>query len=377
MSLYERTVSFYMKRSNFGHVEYVRHGVYRIRWNEGGRRRSKHVYGNRRDAERALGQIRLGLERPSEPDTFSQFWTRTVWPSCSDLALKTRNEYERLWDREIKGRMGHWRIGDTTHKDIQDQVIDEIGSPTVQRSTARLLSKVCNMAVVDGVIAASPCSTRFRFRRHEPREKELLETVDIPEFLETIEGMKYEPVFLMMIGGGLRMEEASVMRRELMQEVSIGGKRYVDVDIRRTLVTTPRKHLQEYTKTHSSRRHMLIGEPFATPLIRCMDSIECGPLMASGRAKDDDPASEYTSPATITHNWRVWCESNEVRYIRPGDMRTCWSTMQAEAGSPDSLVSLAMGHTDGSTRSRHYMKMTKKLMARLADNLEEAISESH
>lgn len=377
------------KRSKFGHVEYVRHGVYRIHWREKGRRRSVTIYGTRRDADLELGRIQLGLENPSTPDTFRQFWKDTVFPSCSDLAQKTINEYERLWKREIEPRIGHWKIGDTTHKMLQDGLISEIDSATVQRATARLLSKICNMAAVDGIIAASPCATRFRYKRHEPREKNILETVDITKFLKDISGIKYETLICLMLGGGLRLEEATAMRRERMSVVELNGKRYVDLYITDTLVSIPKKHLQPYTKTHSSRRHMLIGEPFATPIIKWMGTCESGPLMPSGK-QGESAEAEYTSPSTIQHNWKVWCEGNEGRkagyvkeakklrdipYVRLGDMRTCWSTMQSEAGSADSLIAKAMGHTDGSTRSRHYIKMTKRLLAQLADNLEAAINE--
>lgn len=76
---------------------------------------------------------------------------------------------------------------------------------------------------------------------------------------------------------------------------------------------------------------------------------------------------------TMSHNWRAWCGRHGVGYVRLGDIRTCWSTMHAEAGSPDSLVSMAMGHSDGTTRGSHYLRSTRRALAMIADCLPDAI----
>ncbi len=67
-----------MPRSRFGSVHRVGHGVYRIFWTEEGRRQSKTIHGERRDADLALGRIQGGLETVGEPDTVRQFWRKTV-----------------------------------------------------------------------------------------------------------------------------------------------------------------------------------------------------------------------------------------------------------------------------------------------------------
>lgn len=90
-----------MSRSRFGSIERRGHGVYRIQWTENGRRRSKTIHGERRDADLALGRIQGGLEIVGEACTVCRFWEGTVWPSCDGLAAKTSEEYERLYWREI------------------------------------------------------------------------------------------------------------------------------------------------------------------------------------------------------------------------------------------------------------------------------------
>lgn len=57
-------------------------------------------------------------------------------------------------------------------------------------------------------------------------------------------------------------------------------------------------------------------------------------------------------------------------------MRTIWSTWQGEAGSPDSLISMAMGHAGATTRDRNYLESTRRSLVLLADNLTELIEDA-
>ncbi len=125
------------------------------------------------------------------------------------------------------------------------------------------------------------------------------------------------------------------------------------------------------TKTELSNRLMVVGAPFAPRLLELANG-RSGPMVAS-------PSSDsgHTSPMTMAHNWAAWCERHGIDRVRLGDMRTCWSTMHAEAGSPDSLVSLAMGHSDGTTRGSHYLRSTMRSLARLADSLSDAIEDAY
>lgn len=56
-------------------------------------------------------------------------------------------------------------------------------------------------------------------------------------------------------------------------------------------------------------------------------------------------------------------------------MRSIYATWHGEAGSPDSLVSLSMGHSDGTTKGRNYQMSTKKGLILIADLLTDYIYE--
>ena len=56
-------------------------------------------------------------------------------------------------------------------------------------------------------------------------------------------------------------------------------------------------------------------------------------------------------------------------------MRTVYSDLHGEAGSPDGSVSLSMGHSDGTTRGNNYRTRRQKVLAMLADNMAEYLAE--
>lgn len=110
----------------------------------------------------------------------------------------------------------------------------------------------------------------------------------------------------------------------------------------------------------ASRRIAISGEPFAS-LILDKGEGKTGPLVAN--------EGRYTSPVTITHNWRSWCLAHGVVYVPPKNLRSSYATIMAEAGAEDSAVSLNMGHSDGTTKGTHYQSATVATKCRAADRL--------
>lgn len=360
-----------MPRSNFGHIEYVAPERYRVYWYENGKLKSKRIKGARDDAEVELAKARLRITGDIEDQPWKSYWKVVVEPSFEGLEQKTIAEYKRLWNRELLPRMGSLFVSATTWRFCQ-AVIDEIDSPTVQRSTARLWKKMCHMAVKDKLLLTCPIDRTMKYKPHKKREKARLDVTKIIEWIESIKGIKYEGLFLLEVGGGLSPEEACAMVKEKVMRVEYKGRLYAIVTINMALVTVNGKHLKG-TKNEFRERQMAIGEPFATPLLALCDGE--GPLCPGPKkyVKGEYKEEHFTSPATISHNWRAWCERHDVEYIPQGNMRSIWTTWHGEAGSPDSLVQLAMGHSDGTTRGKNYMMKTKRGLILIADMLTDYI----
>lgn len=365
-----------MARSRFGSIKRLGPDHYHVHWTEAGRKRSKRIRGTHDEALAFLAQRQVEAGGAVGDMPWASYWALAVEPTLSSLADKTASEYRRTWRVELEPRIGGKMVGETTWRQAE-AVLGGISSPTVQRAAMRLWRKMGNMAVRDGLLDRNPIDRSIRLKPHRKRAKVLIAAQDMGGWLESIRGLKYEPIFLMEVGGGLRHEEACAMVRENVTRVESFGSVYAAVSVERGLVTVDGRKVLKDTKNDHSEREVIIGEPFASRLLELCEG--SGPVCAGQVPYDggDYHEGHFASPATVTHNWRAWCARHEVDYVRPGDMRSVFATLHGEAGTPDSLVSLAMGHADGgSTKARNYQMRTRKGLIVAADSLAEYLSEA-
>lgn len=256
-----------------------------------------------------------------------------------------------------------------------ERILADVASAWVQRSAYLLWRKMCNMAVRDGTLDRCPIDRYTRRAKCVRRPIDVYDASEIPGWMEGIRGSKHEAVMLALLGAGLRMEEGCALTVEDVSPWEHDGHAYALVMVDKALVSSSHGRELKDTKNEFSRREAVIGEPFASRLLELADGVGSGPLCPSGRAGADG-ALTYSAPSTVTTNYREWCRSHDVRYIPPGKLRHTFATLQGEAGSLDSLVSLTMGHSDGTTRGRNYQRSTRRGMALLADNLADLIQQS-
>lgn len=373
-----------MSRSNFGHVQRVGHNKYRIYWDaepksDGSRnQQSRTVNGTRADAEAELARVYLNARNFDSRMTYADLWRLKVEPSFTtdELQIRTIEGYVRIWKREMQPRIGSIKVVNTT-SELVSRTLAEIESPWVQRSTYALWKKMFNIAKQAGLEKDNPVN---RYVKRKPAKKEkhrLLDAAEVLEWMGAIRGIKYESLLLAEAGGGLRHEEACALTHEDIEPIEYRGEVYAQVTINKALVTTRNGRALKETKNGFSERKAIIGWPFAPRLLELCDG--SGPLCKGAAYRESEPLKEdhYSSPVAVTNNYRKWCRANEVDYVSPGHLRESYSVMQGEAGSPDSVVCLAMGHSggDGTTRSKHYQRSTKRGLVLIADTLADLIRE--
>lgn len=331
------------------------------------------VRGSRVDAAVALAQL-LGEGLPPET-TWESFYNGVVRPTFSNLSPKTVEEYERDWDVELRHRIGGERVADMDWQRA-NEVLTAIHAPTVQRSCGKLLKKMCNMAMRDRsrLLAANPVRA-IDYAPHRPRPKRLVTVDGVLDFLEAVRGVKFEPLLLCELGAGLRPEEARALLWEDVSRYTFKGGEYAAIEVGKALTEARNRALYKETKNEESARTAIMGDPFASRLLELKEG-RSGPLCPSGRPYDPErPESWYTSPSTIAHNWRGWCRRHGVEHVTDENMRSSYATMMGEALVPDSVVAGNMGHSDGTTKGRHYQRVTMRAKCMAADMLAELLEE--
>lgn len=353
-------------RRAFGSIEWLGPDSARIWWTAGGRRHSERVHGTRLEVERALAMKQIEVEGLTTDAKWGEYWELRVRPSMGELEATTVAGYEKSWKMLAPMIAERW-ISQATPRYVEG-VLAKL-KPWQAEKAASLWRKMCRMAVKDGALRRDPFEA-VKVKAAPKRQKRLLDVTEVPAWLEAIRGLKYEPVLLCELGGGLRHEEACALLWEDVQPWEYRGVTYAVLSVSKALVCVSGGKVLKGTKTALSGREVVLGEPFAGRLLELKGA---GPLLASGIIDNADPAAKYSSPMTMTHNLKVWCEAHGVTYVRPAWLRSTFATLHGEAGSPGTLVSAAMGHSDGTTRGTHYQLMTRRGGALLADTLEEHI----
>lgn len=359
-------------RSNFGHVEKLGRSRYRVYWSERGSRQSTTVIGTRDEADTYLAVKKIELVGYDPTVRYTAFYEAVIKREFPSLADNTVKEYEAVWTY-LKPLIGNRRIASTSARDAE-RLIRGAGAPSRQRKVLRFWRKMCNRACHERIIQYNPIDKFIRIDAVKRRPKRLVEPYEINEWMRRIRGIKYEALLLCELGGGLSPEEACALRKELVTRHEYRGKTYALVVVRMALTSVSGKKVLKDPKNGFRTREMVIGEPFAERILEL--TAGSGPIVPSGKpATEEHPEAEYTNPVTITHNWKSWCERNGLFYVSQGNMRSSFATLHGEAMSPDSVVSGAMGHSDGTTKGRHYQRVTRRSLIEIADNLEQYLEE--
>lgn len=354
----------YRRRSTIGSIE-QRGAKFRIRWTDDSKvRHDRSGFATYKEADEELLRIQLGMSSPTKTMTWKSYYESHVRPTYGTLKPKTVHEYERQWSHDLEPLIGSSEVGKTTWRTVQG-VMARLPTESVQRHAFSLFKKMCNMAIRDELLDRNPCDRSIRFSHTQRRAKDIPEPDAVLRLCDAMRGTKYEPAILSMLACGLRVEEALALDWEDFADVPIGGSEYLTATISKTLVTVGASAIeQETTKNDYSQRTVVIGEPFASRLREIRAE---GALVPNGKGG-------RTAPSTISTNWKLWCERNAEQYVPLGQMRSVYATLACEAAD-SSLVSLVMGHSDGTTRGRNYQQANLRGMAIVADAYAEYLSE--
>lgn len=368
------------KRARWGHIETLEPGKrYRIKWPDkhkpDGKRRqpSETIHGTWDDASLALAKKHIELEGVFPDVTWGEFWAGKVEPTFHTLAQRTQRDYRRIWDAYLKPRISDDLVASTTYDDVC-RVIDDIPAPSAQRYAHRLWRKMCNMAMRDRarLLTFNPVDRSVPMRKVVHRVKHEIAACDLLTYIERLDGTVWKYMVILEAVGGFRHEEAVPL---LPENIWRSGD-YAEVEIIAALTSIGGiGAAYKETKTEGSVRTALFAEPFASMLLEWPERIG-GPLFSGPHPQGDEPNETwFVYPDNVTRRWRQWCSAHNVEYVRPGDMRTIYSDRCGEAGIPDSLVALSMGHSDGTTRGTNYQRRTRKGMELVADSLAEYLVE--
>ena len=342
---------------------------------DGQRRRVAATVDTEEEADAKI--VELAAELGKSPEfargiTLASYWSYYGATKGKRLAKATYQRYEGCMRRRILPLLGSKDISKLSHSDVQAVVLGcETRSEGDQ--VRRSLSAVLGQAVSDGALQTNPCRGKVELPSDEalPLDYEgdpfaaiegtsnVWTPQQVLQAMPLLEGTSYETVWLVMIGAGLRLEEAMALRWADVRRVEISGRNVVQVAVWRAKTYADG---MKSTKTKRSVRIVAVSEPFASRLWELKGSPE-----------------EQVVPrsvSNISQGWRrLWLPVTSAKarkkdrikgimvdgveppipYIPLSRMRATHASMMQAAGVIDSLNAAAHGHSQ-KVSYKHYQR---------------------
>lgn len=374
-------------RPRVGNKEQLPSGSWRITIQSGLRddgfpRRIRETVATEELADERLTELAIQLGRQPEYAqgiTLSEYWEFYTQTKGKRIATVTFEKYESIMRLYWLPVLGDRDVTMIERKDLQ-AVILQADTNNKGRDRKRVISAVLGQAVTDGILRANPCASGGFEYPHDVGRKAARE-VDYSDdpfaeiegsadvwSVETIlramprlEGTSLETCWLLMVGAGLRREEALALKWSDVRRVEIAGSWFVQVAIYQSYTHKDGLHR---TKTPKSTRVATVADPF-------------GSRLWSLRGADDELVVKV-SAANISRRWaKMWeplsgskhtpksCDPLRGRmltdppipFLPLGRMRATHATLMQDAGVLDSINAALHGHSQRISY-KHYQRST-------------------
>lgn len=332
----------------------------------GGKRKraSKVVRGDRHDAEIELAKLKLSQCRPADVDnmTVGDFWRVVYRPHLAHLKPRTQAGYISDWTRLVEPRFAPDRLDNLTPAYIERRLW-EIESPGSQRAAYKLLRQIVNYAYGEQYTDNNPFTRNIHLR---PMPRYRIRTYTLDEqrrLVDVMRGEHIEPVVLVMLYGGLRVEEACALYWEDL--AFRDGRCYINID-KAYLLVDNKPVEQDTPKTDESGRVAVISGSAAARLDCLRPSLTPDmptPLVSNRKG-------ERMRPDVIRTRYKTLVRRAGLPVDVPlKNLRHCFASTLNELDIPNAAISQALGHSNLSTAYDHYLAAQIAHFERIADAL--------
>jgi len=353
---------------------------------DGSRRRVyETVKGGKKDAQRRLHELIVGLEKgvyaPPGRLTLAEHlhnWLEGyVKTNCSQ---RTLDGYESIVKNHLILALGHVQL-----KHLQPQMIQayygkavEKLSPRTVAKHHRLLSQALKYAVRQGYLGVNVCGL-VDAPGWKPKPMRTLTEWEVQIFLEAASDSRYYPVYYTAISTGLRQSELCGLRwRDLdlgLLSLSVNQILYKRRGIcevkppktqysRRRVSLTPKLAL--FLKDYQAERETLYWQLAGKPLP--LDSFVFG---LPGKPCD---------PSMLSHDFAIIAKKAGLEGVRFHDLRHTFASLMLMRGAPAKVISEALGHASVAFTLQTYAHvlsgMQEKAMALLDEVLPAGVNKN-
>jgi len=343
------------------------------------------VKGGKKDAQRRLHELIVGLEKgvytPPGRLTLAEHLRNWLEGYCkTNCQLRTQDGYQSIVEHHLIPTLGHVQL-----KHLHPQAIQSYYGKACERLSARtvakhhrLLSQALKYAVRQGYLGRNPCEL-VDAPSWKPKPMRTLTEWEVQIFLEAASGSYYYPVYYTAISTGLRQSELCGLRwRDLdldLLSLSVNQVLYKRRGIcivnppktqhsKRRVSLTPKLAL--FLKDYQAERETLYWQLAGKPLP--LDSFVFG---LPGKPCD---------PSMLSHDFAIIAKKAGLEGVRFHDLRHTFATLMLMRGAPAKVISEALGHASVAFTLQTYAHvlsgMQEKAMALLDEVLPAGVNKN-
>lgn len=345
----------------------VRPGLWEVSvsngYREDGRQRREYRYVDGTEADADAELVSLAADMGRSPSIGKMATLADYWPAferklvAKGVSNATISDYEKEWRLRVRPQFGDLRWSQLRFRDVQQWIYGLTHSQA--EHSIRFLRRYINSAIDDELCDRNPLDHRridYPIERVDPLAPPppMWGAHHVSEALSRMEDSDLEPLFLALLGGGLRPEEGLGLwwsDVSATQVTTFDGSDGWMAHLSVTKSWTEKDGLHG-TKNKFSTRLVPVPEPFASRLLSL--------------AVDGPRASLYPRyPGRARKDWASLYEPSGALYglprMRMKDMRALHETLVQDAGVLDTLNARMHGRNNVETGYRHYLRPSTAL----------------
>lgn len=330
------------KRSSWGCVQRVAPNVYRLRWVEGGRRRSETVRGTRREADDRMAQIRVecGSGPSKRTWTVGEVYGRFYLPDLeSRVAPSTLRSMESSWRVHVQPRWGAVALDDVRPIDLQEWLL------TLTAASAQIALKVLHgvwrVALMYEATERNPLAAGFRMPtgRKIDRTRAVVAAADMGAYYSAALSEGLGAVFVLCACCGLRVGESLGVRAGEVSREEAGGAVVAAVPVSRQVCEDG--EVRERLKTEGSARWSATAEPWASALL----GLQTEALTRGDEWLTDDGTGSPRGQGAVRRQWGRALKRAGLERVPLQNLRATFATQMAGKLVPVERIARLMGHS--------------------------------
>lgn len=350
------------KRNKLGSIRQRRNGVWEIRKQVADNVIYDTVYGTKADAQAALYVLNKQLgSLPVEAQNMTiKVFAESWWLEGlmrQGRANVTIKGYKDTLRNHVLPRWGKVALFDVHEAEVR-QWVWNFKSAQVARRSFKLLKQILRAAYDYGFLDTEPLTRKIPLPQAPRKPIEVWEAHEVARALEKLSESPLLPLFCLMAGGGLRLEEALAIHWENIETYVLDSGQFMCSVLVDKAYTDHDGYKQ--TKTTQSTRRVAIAEPFATSLLKSMP--RQGPALAWSTGNNQGTAK-------ASYRWRLAFKSDGclygMRYIPISHLRHTHATLMLASGTDPITTAKAHGHST-QVAYTHYIAPTDSVMQNAA-----------